>query len=100
MIALDEELEQTRKKKLKEMQKYQQAEAQIRILLRTILDDEAYDRMMNVNIANPELYRNAAQGCVSIYQKLGRKLGNKEVLFILRRIKSDKEETTIRFDRK
>lgn len=101
MKEMDErELEQIRKKKLEDMQKKQEADEQIKAMLRAILDEEAYDRMINVKIANPELYAKAAQGCLSIYQRLGRKLGNKEVLFLLRRIKGGEEERRITFERK
>ncbi|MEW6528755.1 MAG: DNA-binding protein [Candidatus Micrarchaeota archaeon] len=104
MDANSDESEQTteriRKKKLNEIQQRRKAEAEIKTMLRAILDSDAYDRMTNVNIANPELYAKAVQGCVSVYQKLGRKLGTKEVLFILKRIKSEQEEPSITFERK
>ncbi|VVB99369.1 Double-stranded DNA-binding domain protein [uncultured archaeon] len=95
-----DELELARKKKLEEMQKAQAQEEQVKSTLRTILDEEAYERMMNVKVASPELYMSAAQGCVSIYQRLGRRLGNKEVLMILRRMKGEDKETKITFERK
>jgi DNA-binding TFAR19-related protein (PDSD5 family) len=95
-----DELELARKKKLEDMQKAQQQEEQLKAALRSILDDEAYERMMNVKVASPELFASAAQGCVSIYQRLRRRLGNKEVLLILRRMKGEEKETRITFDRK
>ncbi len=95
-----DELELARKKKLEEMQRGQQQEEQVKATLRTVLDDEAYDRMMNVKVASPELYLSAVQGCVSIYQRLGRRLGNKELLLILRRMRGQEKETKITFDRK
>lgn len=99
-MALDEELEAARKRKLEDMQKRQDADSRIKTTLRAILDDAAYDRMVNVGIANPELYSKAAQGCVSIYQRIGRKLGSKEVLLVLRRMKGEDEGTKITFERK
>ncbi len=99
-MKLSDELEQIRKKKLEQLQKSQDAEEQIKSTLRKVLDDEAYERMMNVKVANPELYANAVQGCVAIFQRLGRKLGNKEVLMILRRLKGEEREPEITFERK
>lgn len=99
-MHMADELEQMKRKRLEEMQKSQQAAERLKATLRSILDDEAYERMMNVKVANPEMYMGAAQGCVSICQRLGRKLGNKEVLLILRRMKAGEKETKITFDRK
>jgi DNA-binding TFAR19-related protein (PDSD5 family) len=96
----EEELGEIRKKKLEEMQNARQQDEQIKATLRVVLDDAAYDRMMNVKIANPSLYMSAVQGCVALYQRLGRKIGNKEVLLILRRLKGEEEETKITFERK
>lgn len=92
--------EEARRKKLEEMQKNAQLEEQLRAALRSILDDPAYDRMMNVKVSNPELYLGAAQGCVSVSHRLGRKLGDNEVLLILRRLKGGDKETRIKFERK
>lgn len=94
------ELGEIRKRKLEEMQNARQQEEQIKATLRVILDEAAYDRMMNVKVANPSLYMSAVQGCAALYQRLGRKLGNKEVLLILRRLKGEEEETKITFERK
>lgn len=97
---MDEDLEQARRKRLEDIQKAQQEEERIKATLRSILDDAAYDRMMNVKVASPELYMSAVQGCAAIYQRLGRRLGEKEVLLILRRMKGSEKETKITFERK
>lgn len=53
-----------REKKLRErlsqMQKQEEYEAQVRMVLRKFLTDDAYERMMNVCISNKQLYFGAA----------------------------------------
>lgn len=92
-----ETLERARRKKLDELQKRAQMDEQVKSALRTVLDTKAYERMMNVNISNHELYLNAAQNCVNVFSRINRKINEKEVLFILRRLKGEEEETKITF---
>ncbi|MFA5076941.1 MAG: DNA-binding protein [Candidatus Micrarchaeia archaeon] len=95
-----EDIEQARMKRLKELQEAQKAEEQVKAAMRAMLDDSGYDRMMNVKLASPELYAQAVQGCAGVYQRLGRRLGEREVLLVLRRLKGGERETKITFDRK
>ncbi len=97
---MDEEAREIRKRKLEEMQKAKEQEEKVRATLRTVLDEDAYERLINVKVANPSLYAGAVQGCVALYQRLGRKLGDRELLFILKRLKIGSEETKITFERK
>ena len=97
---MDEELEQARKKRLADARKAQENEEQIRSTMRMILDEDAYARMMNVRVASPELYARAVQGCAGLFQRLGRKLGEREVLLVLRRMIGEEHETRITFERK
>lgn len=89
-----------RSKKAEEMKERLKAEEQVRATLRLILDEDAYARLANVKLANPELYAKAVQGCVAIYQRIGRKLGDKEMLLVLRRLKGNVDEPKIKFERK
>ncbi|MDD5337154.1 MAG: DNA-binding protein [Candidatus ainarchaeum sp.] len=95
-----DELENARAKRLKEMQEAQKEDEQIRAAMRAMLDENGYNRMMNVRLASPELYAQAVQGCASVYQRLGRKLGEREILLILKRLKGGERETKITFERK
>jgi programmed cell death protein 5 len=56
----EEELEELRNKKIKErLLQYQQAreiELKKKIALRYVVDGDAYERLMNVRLANPVLY--------------------------------------------
>ena len=98
-----EDLEELRKKKLEQLKSEQGRQAEdekLKSALRSIMDDTAYNRMMNVKIANPAVFNMAAQGCMSVYSRLNRALGEKEVLMILRKVKGEEKQTSITFDRK
>ncbi len=60
----EEEMGSLREKKLRErlsqLQKQEEYEAQVRMVLRKFLTDDAYERMMNVRISNKQLYFGAA----------------------------------------
>ncbi|VVB73601.1 Double-stranded DNA-binding domain protein [uncultured archaeon] len=71
------------RKRLEEAQKAQQADAQIKIVLARILEQPAYDRLMNVRISNQEVYAKAVNGLVYMYKKTGRKITERELLTLL-----------------
>ena len=101
MIVMDEE--EIKKKKLEEYKKASEAkkvEEQIRGVLRVALELSAYDRLMNVQLANQQLYLVAVQNIVAIYKKIGRKITDDELLMLLKRIKGEEKEGEIRFERK
>ena len=102
MIMMDEE-EEIKRKKAEEYQKMSEAkkiEDQLKGALRIALDDSAYERLMNVQLANKQTYLIAAQNIVAIYKKVGRKITEDELLTLLRRIKGEEKEGEIRFERK
>lgn len=93
----DEELEQARKKKLEA----KKAQEQLRATLRMALDEQAYERLMNVAVANNELFLTAAQNILMGFKRMGRKITDAEVLAMLRAIKTQNEpNTTITFHKK
>ncbi len=93
---MDEE-EEIKKKRL-EAKKIQE---QLKTTLRVALDEDAYDRLMNVSVANKELYLVAAKNALMFYKKAGRRLRDDEILTLLRAIKGQTEkETTITFHKK
>lgn len=94
----ESELQELRRKQLEEMQK----EAQLREVLRKILDAKAFERMMNVRIANKELYLQLAQLLVYAYQhgQLSKRVSEEELLSLLNRIKAGEKEPTITIKRK
>jgi|WetSurMetagenome_2_1015567.scaffolds.fasta_scaffold1392642_2 DNA-binding TFAR19-related protein (PDSD5 family) len=102
-MSEDEErdLERIRARKSAEMQKSEQSESRVRAALRMVLDEGAYERLMNVRISSPDLYAKAVQACSALYGRLGRKLTDRELLSILVRIKGpEQKETRISFERK
>lgn len=100
----EEELEEIRKKKQAEAEKgleAKKAEEQLKTILRKILEEKAYDRMMNVAVANRQLYTIAAKQVLTIAGKIRRKITEEELLTLLRALKAQTEkETTIRFHKK
>ena len=97
---MSESLEEARKQKLeqyKQEAEAKQKEEQVKGLLRMALTEEAYERLMNVKLANAQLYGMAANQVFSLYQKAGRKLSEKELIALLKAIKGAQRETKITF---
>jgi DNA-binding TFAR19-related protein (PDSD5 family) len=93
----DEEVGDIQKKKLDA----RKANEQLKTALRAALDESAYDRIMNVAVANKELYLNAAQNVMMFYKRAGRKLTEAELLSLLRAIRDQGEtKTSITFHKK
>jgi len=84
------EREEQVRRQLAEMQKMQQVEAQLRGILRMALEPAAYERLMNVRIANPELYTQVARVIVMLYsnKQLAGKVGEKELRALLAKLTS------------
>jgi len=65
------------------------------------LDEQAYARLVNVAVANKELYLTAAKNALMAYKRMGRKIKDAELLTLLRAIKEQTEtKTTITFHKK
>ncbi len=93
----DEQLEEARRKKLDA----KKAQEQLKSTLRVALDEAAYDRLMNVSVANSETYLSAAKSVLMYYKRSGRKVNEQELLSLLRAIKEQNEtKTTITFHKK
>lgn len=93
----DEELGEARKRKLEA----KKAEEQLKSTLRIALDEPAYERMMNISLANKELYITAAKNALMLYKRVGRRLSDSELLSLLKAIKEHTEtKSTITFHRK
>ncbi|MFH0885283.1 MAG: DNA-binding protein [Candidatus Micrarchaeota archaeon] len=93
----DEQLEEARKKKLDA----KKAQEQLKSTLRFALDEPAYERLMNVSVANSEIYLSAAKSVLMYYKRAGRKVNEAELLSLLRAIKEQNEtKTTITFHKK
>ena len=96
-MADDEQVEDIRKRKLES----RKMEEQLRMSLRMALDEPAYVRLMNVAVANKELYFTAAKNALMACKRMGRKIKDAELLTLLRAIKEQTEtKTTITFHKK
>ncbi|MEM4272530.1 MAG: DNA-binding protein [Candidatus Bilamarchaeaceae archaeon] len=100
MKGVENELEEARKKRVEEAQRALEArkiEEQMKAALRVALSEKAYGRMMNVRIANPELYAAAARQAISAYGRVRRQIEEKELIALLKAIKGRGRETKITF---
>lgn len=96
-MAEDEELEDLKKKRLEA----RAAQDQLKTTLRSALVEPAYERLMNVSVANKELYLSAAKNVLMFYKRAGRRIKEDELLVLLRAIKEQTEtKTTITFHKK
>jgi DNA-binding TFAR19-related protein (PDSD5 family) len=91
---LEEEAEGGEEERLLEAKRM---EAQLKAALRLCLAPEAYDRLMNVRLAKPELYAAAARQILAYAKKSGKRLGDSEVLALLRMMRGGERETKIVF---
>ncbi len=90
-------LEEARRKKLEA----KKAQEQLKSTLRAALEEPAYERLMNVAVANEELYLTAAKNVLMFYKRAGRRITEQELLSLLRAIKEQSEtKTTITFHKK
>ena len=94
-----EEYKSAYRKKIKELLEKKKKEEEIKKFLARILDGEAYERLMNVKISNYELYNNVANNLIYFYQKIGRKITEKELLSLLEAL-TKRNEGEIKFYRK
>ncbi len=86
------------RKRLADAQARQQADAQVRSAMRTVLDSAAYERLANIKISNAELYAQLVQAIAYLYQngQLRGKMGEEQLKELVSRIISKRRETTIR----
>ena len=68
MTEVSPEMQEAYRKRIAEMQKAQQAEQELKLLLRSILDPAAFERMMNIKMSSPETYMQVAQVLIYSYR--------------------------------
>ncbi|MEM3399431.1 MAG: DNA-binding protein [Candidatus Micrarchaeia archaeon] len=95
------DIEELRRKKIERLQKEIAMEEQRKLILKSALEADAYERMMNVRIANPELYNQVVSLIAYLIQsnQLRGKISNEKLLDLLSRV-STKKETRIEIRRK
>jgi len=85
--------------RIEQYKQAQEAEKKLKALLLQVLESDAYERMTNVRIANPELYANTANAVVYYYQRVKRKITDKELVTLLS-AQTTKREGSIHIERK
>ncbi len=93
----NEKLQKMLAKKYRELQ----IEEQKKAVARQILDSAAYERLMNIRVANYELYKQLLDLLIAMAQnnRLGRKINEEEFKQLLIKLTS-KPETTIHIQHK
>ena len=109
---MDEELENLRKKKLQEMQEqaalqeqmeeqeeqHKQLEEQKKAILRTILSNEARERLGRIKIARPEMAESIENQLIMLAQsgKLKNKINDEELRMLLSKVVPKKRDIKIK----
>ncbi|MFH0817484.1 MAG: DNA-binding protein [Candidatus Micrarchaeota archaeon] len=102
----EEELAQLRERRLQEhyakAAQAQQLDSQMKSVLKQILDGQAYERAMNVKIANPELYQQMVALLAHLYRnnQLKGKVGDEQLRMLLQKVSSTRHESSISFKKK
>ncbi|MBN2478048.1 hypothetical protein JXB01_02040 [Candidatus Micrarchaeota archaeon] len=92
----NEKIEELRMKKLQQEQMLQK----IKSILRIALDESAYDRMSNIYAMNKELFSAVSKQVIAVYQRLGRRITEKELIMIINKVKGPSHEGSISIKRK
>jgi programmed cell death protein 5 len=98
----EQELAELRKKRAEELRRAQEMEGQKRMLLKNLVDSAAYERLMNVRLANPELYDQLVAVMAQLYRagQIRGKIGEAQVVQLLHRLRGSDREPTITIKRK
>ncbi|MFH1221506.1 MAG: DNA-binding protein [Candidatus Micrarchaeota archaeon] len=100
----ENEVDEARQKKLEEYKRRaaaRESEDKLKTALRMALAEDAYQRLSNVAFANKEFYMIAAQQVMLLFRKVGRRLTDAELVYLLNAIKKQtRKETKITFMQK
>ncbi|MFH0971244.1 MAG: DNA-binding protein [Candidatus Micrarchaeota archaeon] len=90
------------KKKMQELQKQQEQEAELRAALKAILEPSAYERLSNIRLSNPEFFMKIAQLLVYLYKqgKIKNKVDEQTLKALVSKVLGSKKQGTITFERK
>ena len=96
-----EEAQDPRQRLYQQRMQQLQMEMKKKELLRRMLSDPAYERMMNVRLSNPELYEKVVQSLAYVAQSAKRmdKISDGQLYSLLGKM-TEKRETSIEFRRK
>lgn len=85
---------------MNEDEKNIEAEENLKKTLRLALTPEAYSRLINVSIANPELFKLASNTIINMFVRYGKKINEEQLIQILKKLKGDGGEGSIIIRRK
>lgn len=96
------DLEAIRRKKMQETISASQADEELRKILVQILEPEAYTRLSNVKLSNPENYRKVAMFLMQLARsgQLKSRVGEEQLRAILLKLTAAKPQGSISFKRK
>ncbi len=94
----EEEGQDERQKLYSQRLQQMQLEMQKKELLRRMLSDPAYERMMNVRLSSPELYEKVVSSLAYLAQngKMNEKVSDEQLYRLLSKM-TEKRDTTIEF---
>ncbi|MCL4389545.1 MAG: DNA-binding protein [Candidatus Marsarchaeota archaeon] len=97
----DEEEQRRIKKRVATAIRNMQMEQQKKELMKQLLDNAAYERLMNIRVANPDLYSQISNVIMSLAQtsRLQDKMTEPQLLALLNRL-TFRKETKIHFEHK
>ncbi len=77
------------------------AEAQLKSTLRLALEESAYERIINISVANKQFFASVARYALAYFRRAQRKLTDAELLAIINEMKRQNERpTSITFHKK
>lgn len=97
----DEELQELRARKMRDMMAERQAaqaeELQKKLAVRQLLEPDAYERLMNVRMANPQLYEQVVAMLLYLYQngQIRGRVSGAQLRTVLEKMSAKRKESTI-----
>ncbi|MFH1285349.1 MAG: DNA-binding protein [Candidatus Micrarchaeota archaeon] len=88
--------------RIAKMQKARELEIKKKMVLKQLVDAAAYERVMNIRLANPELYEQIISLLLYLYQnrQLKGKISEEKLLALLGQITAKKREPTFEIRKK
>ncbi len=98
----EDDYQKARQGKIEAFRQKQAEDLQKKQVLKRLLDDRAFERMMNVRIANSELYDSLVMLLIQLAQggKLAGRITDAQLLGLLEKVQQRKKEPNITFKRK
>ncbi len=85
---------------LKKLMEKKKQEEILKQQLLSFLEPPAYQRLMNVKVANEEFFKKVSMYVMQLGSQIRRKLTEQELISIMKKLKGPERETHIEFKRK